>query len=60
MTIDEAIKILIEDRKERLICSITELRVAQQLGIEALKRVKKERETIGKWHSRILPEETEG
>ena len=58
MKIDKAIEILIDDKTNLLRCSVTELREAKQLGIEALKRVEAARVKGTIWDYSLLPGET--
>jgi len=58
MTIEKAIEILIADKTERLITSMTELREAKQLGIEALLRMRINRNTPFQPMDDPLPGET--
>ena len=59
MTIDKAIEILTSNKKELLISSIADLRTAQQMGIEALKRIKQNRTLHFRPSQILLPGETE-
>ncbi len=60
MTIDEAIKVLSEYVFEDKPQDITAFDNATRLGIEALKRRKRESERTSRWADISLPGETEG
>lgn len=59
MTIDEAIKLLDINRIETIHKGELRLAKAQELGIEALKRIEKIRERYSIWVTDFLPGETE-
>ncbi|MBA7581907.1 hypothetical protein ES708_23821 [subsurface metagenome] len=58
MTIDEAIRLLQKDLDDSGSVDIMDLNEAQQLGIEALKRLKVNRVKYAFPHSMLLPGET--
>ena len=58
MTIDEAIKILRDPEPANHIYTVQELSDAMKLGIEALKRIKNERDIQGGLYNYELPGET--
>ena len=58
MTIDRAIQILTSDQENLLISSVADLRRAKSLGIEALNRIKEDRQFSGIRSTKPLPGET--
>jgi hypothetical protein len=59
ITIEKAIEKLEEQKRGKEVTGATGYAKSLQLGIEALKRVKENRETIPAKHTWLLPGETE-